>query len=63
MSRTINRLITELVDDAMLDMKKLKKAELQEVTKQLLSDNLRELTNDTIVSIYEQRYHTNIAGV
>ena len=63
MSRTINRLITELVDDAMLDMKKLKKAELQEVTKQLLSDNLRELTNDTIVTMYEQRYHTNIAGV
>ena len=63
MSKTINRLITELVDDAMLDMKKLKKAELQEITKQLLSDNLRELTNDTIVSIYEQRYHTNIAGV
>ena len=63
MSRTINRLIAEMVDDAMLDMKKLKKAELQQVTKQLLADNLRELTNDTIVTMYEQRYHTNIAGV
>ena len=62
MSRQINQLIDELVNDSMLDIKKLKKTELLAVTKELLTDNLRELTDDTIVSIYEERYNTNIAG-
>lgn len=61
MSRQINQLIDELVNDSMLDIKKLKKTELLAVTKELLADNLRELTDDTIVSIYEERYNTNIA--
>ena len=61
MSRQINQLIDELVNDSMLDIKKLKKTELLAVTKELLTDNLRELTDDTIVSIYEERYKTNIA--
>jgi len=61
MSRQINQLIDELVNDSMLDIKKLKKTELLAVTKELLTDNLRELTDDTIVSIYEERYNTNIA--
>lgn len=61
MSRQINQLIDELVNDSMLDIKKLKKTELLAVTKELLADNLRELTDDTIVSIYEERYKTNIA--
>ena len=60
MSRQINQLIDELVNDSMLDIKKLKKTELLAVTKELLADNLRELTDDTIVSIYEERYNTNI---
>ena len=60
MSRQINQLIDELVNDSMLDIKKLKKTELLAVTKELLTDNLRELTDDTIVSIYEERYNTNI---
>lgn len=61
MSRQINRLIEELVNDTMRDIKKLKKAELQSVTKELLTDNMRELCDDTIVAIYEERYNTNIA--
>lgn len=61
MSRQINQLIDELVNDSMLDIKKLKKTELLAVTKELLTDNLRELTDDTIVSMYEERYKTNIA--
>jgi len=61
MSRQINQLIDELVNDSMLDIKKLKKTELLAVTKELLADNLRELTDDTIVLIYEERYNTNIA--
>jgi hypothetical protein len=63
MSRMINRLIAELVDDSMVQMKKLKKAELIDATKELLTDNLRELTDDTIIKIYEERYKTNLSGV
>ena len=63
MSRTIDRLINELVADSMKDIKKMKKTELVLVTKELLIDNLRELTDDTIVKIYEERYNTNIVGV
>lgn len=63
MSRMINRLIAELVDDSMVQMKKLKKAELIDLTKDLLTDNLRELTDDTIIKIYEERYKTNLSGV
>ena len=58
----INRLIAELVDDSMVQMKKLKKAELIDATKELLTDNLRELTDDTIIKIYEERYNTNLSG-
>ena len=63
MSRTIDRLINELVADSMKDIKKMKKTELVLITKELLTDNLRELTDDTIVKIYEERYNTNIVGV
>ena len=63
MSRMIDRLITELVTDGMIQMKKLKKAELIDLTKDLLADNLRELTDDTIIKIYEERYNTNLSGV
>jgi DNA-binding HxlR family transcriptional regulator len=63
MSKMINRLINELVEDGMVQMKKLKKAELIDLTKDLLTDNLRELTDDTIIKIYEERYNTNLSGV
>ena len=63
MSRMIDRLITELVNDSMIQLKKLKKAEVIDVTKDLLTDNLRELTDDTIIKIYEERYNTNLSGV
>jgi hypothetical protein len=63
MSRMIDRLISELVDDGMVQMKKLKKAELIDLTKDLLTDNFRELTDDTIIKIYEERYNTNLSGV
>ncbi len=63
MSRMIDRLISELVEDGIVQMKKLKKAELIDITKELLTDNLRELTDDTIIKIYEERYNTNLSGV
>ena len=53
MSKQINRLIGELVNDSMKDIKKLKKSELQALTKELLTDNMPELTDDTIIKIYE----------
>ena len=62
MSRMIDRLIAELVEDSMLDLKKLKKAELQQLTKDLMAENLRELTDDTIVKIYEERYNTHLSN-
>ena len=61
MSRLIDRLVTELTDDGMLEVKKMKKVDLQLVVKQLIADNLRELDDDTIVSIYEQKFNTHLA--
>jgi septin family protein len=61
MSKQIDRLITELVDNDMLIVKKMKKAELLELTKVLMKDNMRELHDDTIVEIYEQQFDTHLA--
>jgi hypothetical protein len=62
MSRQIDRLIAELVDNDMLIVKKMKKAELIELTKALMKDNMRELTDDTIVTMYEEQFNTYING-
>ena len=61
MSRQIDRLIKELVDDDMLIVKKMKKSELIELTKVLMQDNIRELHDDTIVEMYEQKFETHLA--
>jgi hypothetical protein len=61
MSRQIDRLITELVAEDMLVVKKMKKVELIELTKVLMVDNMRELHDDTIVEIYEQQFETHLA--
>jgi hypothetical protein len=61
MSRQIDRLITELVDKDMLIVIKMKKAELLELTKVLMKDNMRELHDDTIVEIYEEQFETHLA--
>ena len=58
MSRMINRLITEIVEDDMHLVQKMKKAELLVLTKSLMQDNLRELTDDTIVTMYEEQFET-----
>jgi len=63
MSVMIDRLIAEMVADNMIVIKKMKKDELLQLTKELLVDNFRELDNDTIVEIYEERYNTVLAGV
>jgi hypothetical protein len=61
MSKQIDRLITELVAEDMLVVKKMKKVELIELTKVLMVDNMRELHDDTIVEIYEQQFETHLA--
>ena len=61
MSRQIDRLITELVAEDLLVVKKMKKTELIELTKVLMRDNMRELHDDTIVEIYEEQFETHLA--
>ena len=62
MSRLINRLIAEIIEDDMVTVKKMKKVELVQLTKALMNDNLRELTDDTIVTMYEEQFNTYING-
>jgi septin family protein len=59
----IDRLIGEIIAEDMVQVKKMKKAELLNLTKVLMHDNLRELTDDTIVKMYEQQFNTNLSGV
>jgi len=61
MSRQIDRLISELVTEDMLVVKKMKKSELIELTKVLMVDNMRELHDDSIVEMYEEKFETHLA--
>jgi hypothetical protein len=61
MSKQIDRLISELVAEDMLIVKKMKKAELVELTKVLMVDNMRELHDESIVEMYEQQFETHLA--
>ena len=58
MSRKINHFIAELVADEMVSIDKLKKTELKGLVRELLENNYRELTNETIVELYENNFHT-----
>jgi hypothetical protein len=57
----INRLIAEIVEEDMVTVKKMKKAELLELTKTLMRDNLLELHDESIVEIYEEQFQTHLA--
>jgi len=61
MSRMINRLIAEIVEDDMVVVKKMKKSELLEFTKTLMRDNLRELHDESIIEMYEEQFETHLA--
>lgn len=61
MSRMINRLIAEIVEDDMVMVKKMKKAELLELTRVLMKDNLRECHDESIVEMYEEQFNTHLA--
>jgi septin family protein len=58
MSKKINHFIAELVADDMVSIDKLKKTELKGLVRELLENNYRELTNETIVELYENNFHT-----
>lgn len=60
MSRKIDHFIAELINEDMLEIKKMKKAELFPLVQRLLENNYRELTNDTIVELYEDVFHTYV---
>jgi uncharacterized protein YktB (UPF0637 family) len=57
----INRLIAEIVEDDMVMVKKMKKAELLELTKVLMKDNLRECHDESIIEMYEEQFNTHLA--
>jgi len=61
MSKQIDRLIKELVEEDMLIVKKMKKVELIELTKVLMVDNMRELHDESIVEMYEEKFETHLA--
>ena len=60
MSRKIDHFIKELLQEDILVLKKMKKAELFDVATKALEDNYRELHNDTIVEMYEEKFHTYV---
>lgn len=60
MSRKIDHFISELIAADMIDINKMKKADLKVLARQLLENNYRELHNDTIVELYENTYHTYV---
>ena len=60
MSRKIDHFIKELLQEDILVLKKMKKAELFDVATKALEDNYRELHNDTIVEMYEETFHTYV---
>jgi hypothetical protein len=60
MSRKIDHFIAELIAEDMLDIKKMKKAELFPLVQTLLQNNYRELTNETIVELYENTFDTYV---
>ena len=61
MSRMINRLISEIVENDMVMVKKMKKSELLELTKVLMVDNMRELHDESIIEMYEEQFETHLA--
>lgn len=58
MSRKIDHFIAELIADDMTDISKMKKTELKGLVRELLENNYRELTNETIVELYENNFNT-----
>jgi hypothetical protein len=60
MSRFIEGLIIDLVVNDMNTIKKMKKSELIKMSEALLTDNYRELHDDSIVELYELQFDTHL---
>jgi septin family protein len=63
MSKMITRLVTELVAEDMLVIKKMKKADIIALAESLLKENMLELSDDTIVDIYEEKFNTHLVRI
>ncbi len=63
MSRKIDHFVMEMVKEDMLTVKKMLKADLKEMVEGLLERTYRELSNETIVEMYEEKFHTYVRGV
>jgi hypothetical protein len=63
MSRKIDHFVMEMVKEDMLTVKKMLKADLKVMVEELLERNYRELSNETIVEMYEEKFHTYVRGV
>lgn len=61
MSKMINRLIAELAEEDMGIIRKMKKVDIIALTESLLKENLRELHDETIVEMYEEKFNTHLA--
>ena len=60
MSRKIDHFIAELLQEDMLVLQKMKKVELFDFATKSLERNYRELCDDTIVELYEEKFHTYV---
>ena len=63
MSRKIDHFVMEMVKEDMLTVKKMLKADLKGMVEELLERTYRELSNETIVEMYEEKFHTYVRGV
>ena len=61
MSRMIDRLISELAEEDMGIIRKMKKADIIQLTQALLKENLRELHDESIIEMYEEKFNTHLA--
>lgn len=62
MSRIVNRIIMEMVQDDVKLVQKMRKAELIELVRGLQEDLYRELPDGVLVETYEERYNTQLKG-
>lgn len=61
MSLMIDRLISELAAEDMGIIRKMKKADIIALTEALLKENLRELHDESIIEMYEEKFDTHLA--
>jgi hypothetical protein len=63
MSRFIESLVNDLAKKDMAYINKMKKRDVLIMAEELLKDNYRELTDDTIINLYELQFDTHLVRV